>query len=208
MKKQAPYQRGQTVALREIWDNKVWAARPAIVVQDKSELMVFYTPSGTITKEHRTLAGEPVTISNRARSEWILENTNTFEYNRLKLICPGTGYSMIIFWNAEDDSLRAWYINLEEPVGRNGPCYDSVDLVLDIIVSPDLSEWYWEDEDELEEAVGFGLISLEKVAEMRAEGQKVVELLQSGSSPFNGWENWRPDPSWQIPVMPAGWDVI
>ncbi|MDP2920648.1 MAG: hypothetical protein Q8O43_10590 [Dehalococcoidia bacterium] len=66
----------------------------------------------------------------------------------------------------------------------------------------------WKDEDEFEEAIALGLISPAKARELRAEGERVVRLLQSGKSIFSGWENWRPDPRWQVPVLPEGWDIL
>jgi predicted RNA-binding protein associated with RNAse of E/G family len=102
----------------------------------------------------------------------------------------------------------SWYVNLEEPLRRTAQGFDYLDQFLDVIVKPDLSGWHWKDEDELEEAVSLGLVSKEKAAVMYIEGDRVVAWLQSGKSPFSGWEKWRPDPSWQVPVLPEGWDKI
>ncbi len=101
-----------------------------------------------------------------------------------------------------------WYINLEEPLRRTAMGFEYLDQFLDVIVKPDLSGWRWKDEDELEEAIALGLISRGKASAMRVEGEKVAVWIQSGKSPFNGWEKWRPDPSWKAPVLPDGWDKI
>jgi predicted RNA-binding protein associated with RNAse of E/G family len=97
---------------------------------------------------------------------------------------------------------------LEDPLHCTALGFDFLDQFLDIIVKPDLSGWHWKDEDELAEAVELGLISKERAAAMRAEGEKVALWIQSGKSPFNGWEKWRPDPAWKAPVLPEGWDKI
>lgn len=97
---------------------------------------------------------------------------------------------------------------MEDPIRRTALGYDYIDQFLDIVVNPDLSEWYWKDDDELKEAVSVGLISSEKAAIMRVEGKQAVEWLISGTSPFNGWENWQPAPTWSIPALPKGWDMI
>jgi predicted RNA-binding protein associated with RNAse of E/G family len=208
MREQCHFQSGQSIILREIWKNRIWSARPAIVVQDEPELMAFYIPNGTICKEPKTLAGNRVTVESRVRSEWILEDEEWSEPGRLKLIIPDTSYSVLIFWNAEGGSQRLWYINLEDPIQRTSHGYDYIDQLLDIIATPDLSEWHWKDEDELEEAVITGLITPGKAATMRVISEQVVNWLQSGQSPFNGWENWQPDSSWQIPILPDGWDTV
>src|SRR5262249_17524727 len=38
----------------------------------------------------------------------------------------------------------------------------------------------------------------------RAEGERALTEW-----PFpTGWEEWRPDPRWKLPQLPAGWDVV
>jgi hypothetical protein len=84
-----------------------------------------------------------------------------------------------------------------------------MDHLLDIVVSPDRSTWQWQDEDEFREAVVIGVFSAEKAQAIRAEGKRVVGLLQAGESPFcDGWERWTPPPEWEIPAFPVGWDTI
>jgi len=35
----------------------------------------------------------------------------------------------------------------------------------------------------------------------------VIERIEARAWPFDaGYEHWRPDPSWPIPGMPAGWN--
>ena len=209
MRGQSCFQAGQTVVLREMWDGKIWSARPAMVVQDNPGLMAFYIPTGTVSRRRRAADGSPATVDNRIRSEWILsEEVEQPEYERLKLTIPGSGYSVIIISNFGAGTLSSWYINLEEPIGKTRLSYDYIDLLLDVIISPDLSEWRWDDEDELEKIVKAGLISPLKAAVLYREGEQVVAWLQSGTSPFNGWEKWHPDPSWHIPVLPEGWDIV
>ena len=100
-----------------------------------------------------------------------------------------------------------WYINLEEPFRRTRFVFDYLDQLLDIIVSPDRTTWQWKDEDEFQEAQDRGLFSPEQARAIRAEGERVVQLLQANKPPFNsGWEQWRPDSAWSLPTLPEGWD--
>ena len=124
----------------------------------------------------------------------------------LKMTIPGETYSVIAFWNTVDNGFRCWYINLENKARRNGLCIDCTDLLLDWIINPNLKDWYWDDEDELQEAMELGLISQEQSKSLYAKGQEVRDMIMSGKSIFNGWEKWRPDPNWKIPVLPEGWD--
>jgi predicted RNA-binding protein associated with RNAse of E/G family len=199
---------GQTIVIREIWQDKLWSLRPEIVVRDTPDLLSLYMPPGTVWKQPKAPDGQRATVVHRARSEWMLKTVPWQDYYRLRLTIPGADYSVLIFWDPPDMKQHSWYVNLEDPLHRTALGFDFLDQFLDIIIKPDLSAWHWKDEDELAEAVALGAVSKERAAAMRAEGEKVVAWLQSGKSPFNGWEKWRPDPSWVTPVLPAGWDVI
>ena len=77
------------------------------------------------------------------------------------------------------------------------------DHTLDIWVEADGS-WRWKDEDELQTAVLLGYFTVGEAAAFRAEGERVV-----AEWPFpTGWEEWRPEPSLEVPAVPAGWDAI
>jgi hypothetical protein len=81
-------------------------------------------------------------------------------------------------------TFRGWYVNLQEPVRRTPIGFDVVDLTLDIVVRPDFS-WYWKDEDELALALSRGGVSEAFAAQIRRAGEEVVELIESRQAPFN-----------------------
>jgi predicted RNA-binding protein associated with RNAse of E/G family len=207
MTDQSSFRPGQTIVLREIWQGMVWSARPEIVVQDKPGLAVIYMPPGTVFKQPKTFDGKRVTGENRLRSEWLLKEEQT-DYYSLRLTIPGADYSVLVLRDVQDRGRNIWYINMEDPLRRTEQGFDYLDQILDIIMKLDLSDWHWKDEDELVEAIDFGLITKEKAAAMYKEGERAAKWLQSGKSPFNGWENWRPDPSWKVPVLSEGWDKV
>ena len=155
----------------------------------------------------RSPKGDRVRPAARPREGWVLHDAVWLDISLLRLSIPGQRYSVLIFRDVGGAQLR-WYINLEDPLERTQLGFDFHDNILDVIVTPDLSSWHWEDEDELEEAVVVGLMSKEKSAELHALGEKVVTQLQSRKSIFNGWGEWCPDPTWPAPVLPEGWDVI
>lgn len=91
-------------------------------------------------------------------------------------------------------------MNLERWLGRGPQTIDYVDDKLDLVVSPDGSV-RWKDEDELDQAAAKGLLD---EADVRAEAERVLT-----ARPWpTGWEGWRPDPSWQAPALPDNWDVV
>jgi predicted RNA-binding protein associated with RNAse of E/G family len=199
---------GEIVVLREIWDGKIWAAHPCYVIQDTSELFVVYRPAGTISKLHRSLSGGEVSGLERKNKEWVLDDACRDDIWILRMTIPGETYSVIAFWNTVDNGFRCWYINLEDKARRNGFCIDYTDLLLDLIIDPNLKDWYWDDTDELQEAIELGIISLEQSKSLYNKGQEIRDLIMSGKSIFNQWGKWCPNPNWKPPILPEGWDII
>lgn len=192
-----PRRRGEVVALREIWKGRVWNARPWIVVHDRPEQLAFFIPQGTPTKVPEG-SGIP-------RDSWSLRD-GRFGHDALRLAEPGAAHSILLFWR--DGSFRNWYVNLERPLERSPLGFDYLDQELDIVVEPDRS-WRFIDEDEFEEAQRLGVIGAEEAAAVHAEAERVVARIESWSPPFSeGWENWLPDPDWPRPELPQGWETV
>jgi hypothetical protein len=85
-----------------------------------------------------------------------------------------------------------------------------VDHTLDIVVRPDLS-WYWKDEDELQMALDKGAITMRQAGAVRAAGEEVVSLIEASAMPFDDtWRQWhsreRPDRP-AIESFPDGWQT-
>ena len=110
-------------------------------------------------------------------------------------------------WN-EAGEMVCWYINLQEPMRRSRIGYDTRDQLLDIVFSPDLSSWTWKDENELEEAIGYGFFTQERADAVRRAGEEVIELVERGDAWWTRWNDWAPDPTWPIPALPDDWDVL
>jgi len=164
-------------------------------------MLALYLCPHTIIRQPISRTGAKATFQERLNLTWTLAEVPWIPPRRLRLSIPGSFYSILLFWD-EDNSLRAWYINLEEPIHRTLNGFEYIDLFLDILAEPDLSSWRWMDEDELKVAVEHGFVSGATSDMLYSEGKKAIEWLQSGNSPFNGWETWHPDPTWQIPVLP------
>jgi hypothetical protein len=207
-----PFKPGQTVLIREIWQGKIWNATPTIVIQDKPALIGLFVPTRTPCKRHYGPYGDRVTAEEHRNNNWKLRDMTVDKLLYfIILVIPGESYSIKIFWNTSDNSFRCWYINLEDPANplhRTMKGFDSTDQILDLIIDPNLKDWRWDDEDELQEAIDAGLISPEKAKALYAKGEKVRDMIMSGKSIFNGWENWKSDLSWKVPVLPEGWDII
>jgi hypothetical protein len=98
-----------------------------------------------------------------------------------------------------------WYVNLEREHAWHARGVDTRDHTLDICCDGP-SSWRWKDEDELEDAVAYGVFTREEADAVRAEGARVLRKIERWQPPFcDGWEAWQPNPSWRTPELPADW---
>jgi hypothetical protein len=191
---------GETALLRYIRFGQVRRATAHIVVEDSPELVVLYVPLGAPAKVSVS-DGSP--FRGQADRSWGLRDDRWHSYRVLRFIRWGAWHSLELYWEAEDDSFAGWYVNMQEPLRRTPLGFDTDDLVLDIWVEPDGS-WQWKDEDELEGVTELGRFTPEEARAIRAEGERVI-----AAQPWpTGWEDWKPDPSWPLPRLPEGWDVV
>lgn len=112
----------------------------------------------------------------------------------------GRAHSIWLFW--ESWRFAGWYVQLEAPWRPFRFGFDTEDHTLDIWIESDGS-WQWKDEHELDVAVELGFFTSEQAAAFRAEGERVI-----AEWPFpTGWEEWRADPSWPVPLVPGDWEA-
>lgn len=197
---------GDRIALRELWDGRIWTAYPAIVVEDRNEVFVNHLPSGVQILEAVDEDGSVLRIP---APRWTLRPTRTSTDRVLAFGFPGRGYAVLLMWAEDTDAFNGFYLNIETQLGRTPISYDYVDHLLDVRVAPDRSTWWWKDEDELAEAVARELYTEEDARSFRAAGEMALRHLLDGEPPFDeDWTAWRPDPAWPTPELPEGWDRI
>jgi hypothetical protein len=114
---------------------------------------------------------------------------------------PGAAHS--VWWFFRDGAFTNWYVNLESPAHRHPDGVDVVDHHLDIVVAPDRS-WRWKDEDDFAAAIDRpGFWTAEQAGGIRAEGERAVAAVEAGRFPYDGtWCDFVPDPAWPVPRMP------
>ena len=191
---------GEAVALREIWDGRVWYARPATVVTDEPNLTMFHVPPRVVCKEPVGLDGTPLRIPT---DRWDLRDTQRGDTRILSFAFPETPYSVILPFDPTG-RLHGYYVNLQTPLKRSPTGFDTIEYLLDVTIPEDRSSWSWKDEDEVEEAVLRGLMSDRDVTWLRSWGEKAVEHVLLREPPFDeDWGDWRPDPSWAMPGLPV-----
>lgn len=183
---------GEVVVWRETWRERTYCVVPVRVVEDDEREIAVYLAEGTRFEfppgawpwgEHPWLA----------RGAWT-------GHGVLVVHRPGSRHAVWHFWDGPERRFAGWYVNLQDPFRRNGRAFDTNDHELDIWIEPDGS-WRWKDEDKMEDWVRQGRFTPDDVAEIRAEGERVLAAW-----PFpTGWEDWTPDPSWPVPELPADW---
>jgi hypothetical protein len=193
---------GETTVLREMWQGRVWEARPAVVVQDDDEQRMFSIPAGTPI---RVAVGPDGRELRLYRDTWTAA-ARTSSRSVLSFSWPDRSYGVLAFWSG-DWAFDGWYVNLETPLEPTAAGFDFTDQCLDVLIPPDRSTWTWKDEDELEEAVATGIFSPEQATQFRRDGERAVRHLLDREPPFDReWSDWRPDPAWPLPELPRGWD--
>jgi predicted RNA-binding protein associated with RNAse of E/G family len=176
------------------------------VVEDSEDLIALYMAPGT--RWRRPVRVDDGAVLRYPSQAWRLAEEDWVENRVLHLVRPGDAHAVMPYWHQSDGSFRGWYVNLQEPLRRTPIGFDYMDQMLDIVVGPDLS-WYWKDEDELDDEVRLGLITPAEAGAVRQEGERVVELIRERAWPFvPRWERWTPDPAWSIPGFPPGWEAI
>jgi hypothetical protein len=128
------------------------------------------------------------------------------------LLHPHDAEYSVWFFFTPAGTFDRWYVNLENPAVRwdDGAVagVDTVDHDLDIVVDPDRT-WRWKDEDEFAEHLRYpDLYWVSDADAVRAAGERVVKLVEAGDFPFDGTgTDFRPPPHWPVPAaVPAGWD--
>jgi hypothetical protein len=197
---------GDTVVLRGVAFGKLAWAMPCVVVQDTDERIALYWRTGTHWKNVEKHGTPQDILSSEIPKlfDFIWDKTDV-----LMLSSPGESHAVWIMWEQGHTKLNCWYINLETPLCRTSIGFDTLDQELDIIISPDRSEWRWKDEKAFEALVDAGVFSIDEARAIRAEGERVIQRALANESPFcDGWEKWLPPIEWAIPELPRGWDKL
>jgi hypothetical protein len=169
-------------------------------------LISLYLPAGAVGKDTETRPTPQELLSPDKISvvDYTWERTDV-----LMLIVPGEAFSTYVMWITGTKNLDCWYINLQEPICRTSIGFDTMDNMLDVVVSPDMSEWKWKDDDEFAEAERVGFYSHEKACEIWAEAERAVKLMTLERRAFyKEWTMWQAKPEWDPPNLSPLWNKM
>lgn len=203
---------GSQIVQYEMLGGGIGLARPVTVVDDSPGHIALYSHPGTLmvtrgVDNYRSLElSERIELRGRMLSPSVggFREVTTPDSHVLTLTPRDSWHSVMLFWS-QDWQFRTWYVNLQSPIRRVRQGVQLQDLALDIVVRPDMS-WWWKDVDEFEALASRGILSVDEVSVVRAEADRMVGVIESLARPFcEGWEHWRPDPSWSVPRLPNDW---
>lgn len=143
-----------------------------------------------------------VALPNLAAGRWELAPFTWKLTTKLSLLVPGASFSVDLFFG-EAVHLMMWYVNFERPFQRTRIGIDTFDLLLDLVVDPDTSH-HWKDEEEYAQARRLGIITDDEHRHVQQAREHVLALLDAKTGPFDErWRSWRRDLYWQLPTLPV-----
>jgi hypothetical protein len=201
---------GDQALLRYRRRGPVSYAYPVTVVHDGPDHTALFLRAGTPIKKRVMPDGSPfqrrLPYDEAVRLPLRVGDGVWGHNHALILFREDDAYDVRLFWGEDDWAFRGWYVNFQRPVQRVAIGFDTADHVLDIWVEPD-GTWSWKDEDELATAVEIARFTADEAAAIWAEGERVVEEIETRRWPFDGsLIDWRPDPAWPIPLVPETWN--
>lgn len=197
---------------RDVLAGKVWSAAPYRVIADSGDDLVLACWPGVAMRSPTTWidwlrtgddAVRKQAIPNLAAGHWELGDWTWRDTTLLARFRTGDWFSVHRFFDP-DDRCGGWYVNFEVPHQRTSTGIDTFDLLLDLVVEPDLSAYAWKDEDEYAHGRRLGLITDAQHRHVDRARQQVVQLIAERAGPFaDDWSWWRRDPAWPLPALPG-----
>ncbi|MBE1609107.1 DUF402 domain-containing protein [Actinopolymorpha pittospori] len=136
-----------------------------------------------------------------ASGRWELGKRTWQGTTTLNLMLPGSYFSVILFFR--DNDFARWYVNFERPYRRTEIGIDTLDLLLDLVIDPDLS-FRWKDEDEYRQGRRLGIITDAEHHRVKQARDQVIALFEQRTGPFaEHWQSWRRSAEWPTPTLPT-----
>ncbi len=195
---------GDVIVRREVWQGRPWLANPLYVVEDTAELLVLYQPEGS---PWGFGAGDdwPTPTGRHpydGRAAWAGDGT-------LGLHRDGDPYAVWHHWRQPGRSFTGWYLNVQAPLRRTEIGIDSLDLELDLLVSPAF-EVSLKDEAQVEASAILGRFSGETSTAIHRLGAELKGRIESGDRWWDdAWCDWAPTPDLLVaPTLEPGWESV
>lgn len=208
--------KGDNCVLRGIVNDQVWLAQSVIVVKDRpDETILLLIPGAQCAypegywrwKENKDYSQG--TRWQEAKQERMVLKKFAWQTNRILMFLePDKYYSCFLLWDHKSDQFNCYYINYQLPYQRSHCGFDTLDLDLDIVIDPQYT-WKWKDEDDYQEGIREGGIKREWVDGIEQSHAEVFNRIEKRSYPLDGsWLNWQPEREWFPPTLPEKWQSV
>ncbi|GAA0570656.1 DUF402 domain-containing protein [Paractinoplanes ferrugineus] len=204
---------GRLVLYRNIDGDRLACVRPCRVISDDERGLLLWLAQGSPVLAEQAVDGRG--IRDMPFAEWITlakeTVTTSWQGPGLLKFIPPTGDHSVWFFRDEQGNFKNWYVNLEYGALRWDDGHlagvDVIDQDLDVVAYPDHS-WEFKDEDEFSERLSIpDHYWVRDEATVRAEGDRLVRLIEAGAFPFDGtWTDFQPEPWPVLTTIPDGWD--
>jgi hypothetical protein len=183
---------GERIVIREVLNDKVWTVRPVTVQEDSdTQIVTWLAPGASIDYPVGVKHGRTC-ISMWLSGEWDLYPKEFHPPGVLRIAPRDAPYE--VFAPMIDGGVQWWYVNFQRPLRRTTLGFDTMDEMLDLVVSPDCREWQRKDADEMELAVDMGFLSRSDAQRIERNCHAVEKSLARGDVPWDRtWATWRPD---------------
>jgi predicted RNA-binding protein associated with RNAse of E/G family len=185
------FEHGERIIIREVLRDKVWTVRPVTVLHDSPTHVVTWLAPGTRIQYPVGVERGEKCLSMWLSGDWDLCEKEFYAPGMLR-IAP-TGAPFEVFAQATlDDGILSWYVNFERPLRRTTEGFDTMDEILDLVVTRDFTTWTRKDSDELELAVSMGFFRPDDAARLDESCRAVESSLARGDIPWpHEWATWR-----------------
>ncbi|MFF2751328.1 DUF402 domain-containing protein [Kitasatospora sp. NPDC058048] len=208
---------GTTVVRRDVHAGRVWTAMPQRVVADTGHVLTLaywpgiesLAPTSWITS---TRAGNDTTrqqgLADLATGTWTLGHYRWTGTELLSHFLAGEWFSVHCFQDAATREPLRWYVNFEHLYQRRpGHGIDTMDLALDLVITPDLTGHHWKDQEEYAQLRRLGVVDDYAGRQIEQARARAIAMLDDRTVPFaDGRPTWAPDPTWPLPTLPPGAD--
>ncbi|MEK2495494.1 DUF402 domain-containing protein [Kitasatospora purpeofusca] len=206
------FQPGTTVVRRDVHAGRVWTAMPQRVVADTGHVLTLaYWPGiGSLapTSWITSLATGDDTarkqgLADLAAGTWTLGPYRWQGTELLSHFLAGEWFSVHCFQDAttKKEPLR-WYVDFEHLYQRHALGIVTVDLALDLVVTPDLSGHHWKDREEYAQLRRLGVVDGWTAGQIDRARGRAIGMLADRTGP--GRAGRRPRPADALaPARPA-----
>jgi predicted RNA-binding protein associated with RNAse of E/G family len=179
------YTAGDHVALRDVRNGVVYFAWPVTVIEDADRGLLVSQVPGAVGRVPRGYPDDLAELVHQLESrqpelvelEWKATRT-------LGVFLPDQWWATRLFWNADGTAFLGYYVDFIRPIERDGNHVNTLDLALDVVVRPDGS-WAWKDEDHLPIMRTLGWLDDETERHMELGKTAVIAAVESKTFPFD-----------------------